>query len=219
LRFTKWLPVLLVSGLLAQEWVEHLPAGALQSVFFRPMTMPWGSVPGRRPPAEAIAELNKRVQTQPGRTELYRLRASEEELAQDFAGAQRDWTEYTRRSQDFLSLADYFQRRADTQAELAALRDVARTAKDDPDLEWKAQVAWQAFQRQVGRAKEQALPPATTVEIYRAWAQRYPKSSYPWESLIAYETEHALAPDSDIQAFGGVSGPAGGTDSLPGTVG
>ena len=68
------------------NWVQNLAVeSGLRGVFFRPMSLPQGEIDGRRPPAETRAELSRRIAATPADPQLYRLRASEAEVALDFA--------------------------------------------------------------------------------------------------------------------------------------
>ena len=58
-----------------QQWVQHLPAGALLRVFLRTVPMPGGTVSVRRPPSETRPELTRLIVANSNQAALYRLRA------------------------------------------------------------------------------------------------------------------------------------------------
>src|ERR1700678_2496926 len=108
------------------DWVQMLRTdAATQHALFRSMAMPGGAVDVRRPPSETRPELSRLIAAQPANAELRRLRASEAELAMDYAAAEADWREYARlaadRSGAAIALADFYHRRLRPLDEIQAL--------------------------------------------------------------------------------------------------
>jgi Tfp pilus assembly protein PilF len=178
-----------------QEWVQHLPAGPWLAVFFRTVALPAGSIDIRRPPAETRPALTGLIAGNPKEAALYRLRAQEAELQLDFRAAAPDWRMYVELAKDRgeaeLQLADYYDRRHLPQDEVNALLAAGR-ARSDRFAPVPAQRSWQAFTRAVNVATEQALPDSTTIQIYRAWMERYPGEPSVCAALISFLSEHKL---------------------------
>lgn len=189
-----------------QEWVQHLPAGPWLAVFFRTVALPAGSIDVRRPPAETRPALTQLIASNPKEAALYRLRAQEAELQLDFHAAALDWQKYVELAKDRgeaeLQLADYFDRRHLPQDEVNALLAAGR-ARSDRFAPVFTQRSWQAFVRAVNVATVQALPDSTTIEIYRAWVDRYPKEPSVCAAFISFLTEHKLydAAEGQIAAY------------------
>ncbi len=177
-----------------QEWVQHLRAGALLDVFFRTVGMPGGDVKMRRPPAETRGALTKRIDAAPREAALYRLRASEAELAEDYAAAEADWKRYAGLASDSrgaqMDLAGFYHRRLRSREEIAALMPVARRKSDLPGPV-ERQLPWQAFERMIAVVNDDGLPPAEGLDILRAWVARYPGERSVYQHLVA-----ALSSDS-----------------------
>jgi hypothetical protein len=153
------------------EWVQTLRYdAATQHALFRPMAMPSGAIDVRRPPSESIPELSKLIAAQPANAELRRLRASEGELAMDYAAAEADWREYARlaadRSGAAIALADFYHRRLRPLDEIQAL-DRAAQANNNA-------FASGVFERIVQLVQAQALPSTVANAQYRAWLAREP---------------------------------------------
>ena len=133
-----------------EPWVQHTPSGRAIAALFRSVTMPGGTVPVLRPPAEARPALTAMIAAAPGDAALYRLRAHEAELALDFAAAEIDWKAYVDKASDpyaaRIELADFYHRRLRSRDELAALT-AAASAPDDPLQPATAQRGWHAFER------------------------------------------------------------------------
>jgi hypothetical protein len=105
-----------IGGLFAAQaeltkWAEGINSGnRLEAVFFRNVLLPSGMVPVRRPPKETRPELTKLIGATPNDSELYSLRALEDEQQLDFTAAEEDWKKYTEVASDKgaarLALAD-----------------------------------------------------------------------------------------------------------------
>lgn len=165
-------------------WMRTLEAGsALESVFFRAMSLPAGTVLGRRPPAETRPALSELIQKQPSQADLYSLRALEDEQQLDFAAAENDWKLYVQHAPDKsganLALADFYHRRLRPRDEIAALSLVAQapaTAEEKLNAV-SAQRSWSAFERIFNIIQQQSLPQDVSVAQYRTWMARYPRES------------------------------------------
>jgi predicted Zn-dependent protease len=178
-----------------QQWVQWSPAGALQAIFFRPVTMPGGNVNARRPPSETRPALADQIFKEPNQAELYRLRAREDELQLDFKTAEEDWRKYAQMTGANLELADFYHRRIRPTDELAALELVTKT----PSERWTPateQSAWQAFERMLEVDQEQDLPAA---EVYQQWILRYPSEPLVRRRYITFLVNQHLYADAAAQ--------------------
>src|SRR6202790_522930 len=83
------------------SWIRNIDAStALEGAFFRMMSLPNGAVAFRRPPSETRPALADLIKSQPHNTELYSLRAPEEEQQVDSTAAEADWKAYADNSAD-----------------------------------------------------------------------------------------------------------------------
>ena len=161
------------------EWVEHLAVeSGLQRVFFRTMSLPAGAVEARRPPAETRPALAELIAARPTSADLYRLRASEAELALDFTAAEADWRKYAQlhadRAASYLALADFYHRRLRPADEVQALDMVATPA---------------SFARSISVIREQALPATLATAQYRAWIAHDPHEPAVYRQFFNYLVE------------------------------
>jgi Flp pilus assembly protein TadD len=171
------------------DWVQNLAVETgLRGVFFRSMPLPSGEVDARRPPAETRAELSKRIAAAPADQQLYRLRASEAELALDFTAAEADWKTYARLGKDPLALADFYHRRLRPGDEVAALETV-RTAA--------------AYSRAVQVASDALLPDTVALGTYRAWIAAFPHETKVRRDFLRYLAAHGqyTAADRELAAW------------------
>jgi hypothetical protein len=164
------------------SWIRNIEAKTeLERAFFRAMQLPYGEVLFRRPPAETRPALAELIQQKPGTTELYSLKALEDERQLDFAAAEQDWRLYAEKSANKsdaqLALADFYHRRLRPQDEIAALRTLtdAPSGASEKFTPAREQHAWQAFQRILGIIQSQHLGKDSTILTYRAWLARYPQ--------------------------------------------
>ena len=175
------------------EWVQHLPNGTLLWVFFRTAGMPGGDVQLRRPPAETRDALSKMIAGSPRDAALYRLRAHEAELAEDFIAAEADWKRFAELAPDTaganLELADFYHRRIHPHEEVAALLFVTRE-KGDLITPVTEQRPWKAFERMMAVTESDGLIDADALRALRAWVARYPRQPAPYERLIHYLSAH-----------------------------
>jgi cellulose synthase operon protein C len=180
--------VLAIGGELA-PWVQHLTSGQVIKALFRTVSMPGGSVPILRPPAETRPAIAAMIAGAPRKSTLYRLRAQEAETALDFTAAETDWKAYVQYAADRYAaqteLADFYHRRLQPRQELAVLT-AAATTKDDPILRSNAQRGWSAFDRMAALIEREAIPDALADPVFRAWIARYPKEAAPWRKYIEH---------------------------------
>src|ERR1700678_2629192 len=177
------------------DWVQMLRTdAATQHALFRPMAMPSGAVDVRRPPSETRPELSKLIAAQPANVELRRPRASESELAMDYAAAEADWREYAHLAADHagatIALADFYHRRLRPLDEIQAL-DQAAQAGADP------------FERIVQLIQDAALSSTVANAQYRAWMAHDPKNAVPHKRFVNYlvtSGQYTLAA-REIQAY------------------
>ncbi len=190
-----------------EPWVQHMPSGRGIAALFRSVTMPGGTVPVLRPPAEARPALTAMIAAAPGDAALYRLRAREAELALDFNAAEIDWKACVDKASDPYSarieLADFYHHRLRSRDELAALT-AAASAPDDPLQPASAQRGWQAYERMAKLIAEEALPESTADPVFRAWVVRYPKEAAAWRKLIDHLSSAGqfAAAENEIAAYG-----------------
>jgi cellulose synthase operon protein C len=188
-----------------QEWVQHLPAGAALSVLLRTVGMPGGEIQFRRPPAETIPALTSMIAAGKDAS-LFRLRAREEELAENFTAAESDWNQYAGLATDsaaaHIELADFYHRRLRSRDEIAALMVVTRD-KSDLITPVAQQRPWQAFERMTSVVSDDGLPEADAQQVLRAWVSRYPRQPTVYQRLIGELSSHGqyAAADQEIAAY------------------
>ncbi len=173
------------------SWAENVVAGsALEAALFRIMNVPGGAVPARRPPQESRLQLGNLIQESPRESDLYAMRAHEDERQLDFASAESDW----RRAADLVldkaaaltDLADFYHRRVEPQKEVDVLIEAGELPTEGrerfrPD---STQHAWRAFARSIGVIDEALLPNAARARVYEAWMARYPADREPYLSYF-----------------------------------
>src|SRR6266481_2306548 len=184
---TSFILIGLAAGVLAAraampEWIQNIEARSLiEAAIFRSVSLPTGSITIRRPPAETVPALGDLIKQQPQQSDLYSLKALEEEQKLDFTVAEADWKLYVQNSADKgaaqLALADFYERRHRPQDEVAALSAAAR--QPSPASERFTSVgeqrSWLAFERIFQLADAQALGKNVAVEQYNVWIERYPQ--------------------------------------------
>ena len=200
-------------------WICNTETGsALEQAFFRTMAMPYGNVLFRRPPSETRPALGELIRRQPNSSELYSLRALEDEQQLDFVSAEADWKSYVEKSSDKataeLALADFYHRRLRPQDEIGQLALIAKAPAQPSERFVPAadQQPWLAFERIFTVIHAQALPRDVSMATYRAWLARYPQESQLYSRFLNYligEKEYSAAnqliadyqkefPDDDI---------------------
>jgi predicted Zn-dependent protease len=174
------------------RWIENVQAGSdLENALYRMMPLPGGEFLFRRSPHETVPALTAMEQTQKAAA-LFSLRALEEEQSLDFNAAEADWKRWAEQAQDrvgaHLDLADFYERRMQPQAELAALKFVGEAASDANER-WTAvesQRSWTAWQRALKVADEFALPRNVSEQIFAGWVKRYPQEPSAYERQFAF---------------------------------
>ena len=164
------------------SWIRNIEANsAHEAVFFRTMSLPGGPVLFRRPPRETRSALSDLIKAQPQNSDLYSLRALEDEQYLDAVAAEADWKAYVDKAFDKINarmaLADFYQRRLRPDDEIKTLALVATapppaSEKLTPPAQ---QRSWQAFERIFGAIQSQGLSKDTSIAQYRAWIARYPQ--------------------------------------------
>ena len=185
------------------SWIRNIQASsALEAVFFRMMSLPAGAVLFRRPPRETRPALSDLIKTQPRDTELYSLRAVEDEEQLEFAAAESDWKTYVETSSEKIgaqfALADFYHRLLRPADEIKTLALVANAApraaeKLTPPAQ---QRSWQAFERIFGIIQAQGLAKDTSIAQYHAWIARYPQEQSLYVSFLQFlvaQKEYAAA--------------------------
>lgn len=174
-------PVIFISGQGLERWIENVRADSdIEKSLYRMMQLPGGDFLFRRAPRETVPAISALLQSQKTAA-LYPLRALEEEQALDFSSAERDWKTWTDQAEDRAAahsdLADFYERRLQAQAELAALQFAAESATDPHErlTSVEAQRSWKAFERELEVAKDYALPRSESARIYADWIKRYPQ--------------------------------------------
>lgn len=162
-------------------WIRNIEANtAIEAVFFRMMPLDSGAVAFRRPPSETRPALNQLIKSEPRRSDLYSLRALEDEQQLDFSAAESDWKAYVENSTEKtgaqLALADFYHRRLRPTEEVKTLSQVAAAqplASERLTLTTEQQ-SWQAFERIFRVIQAQGLGKDVSIAQYRAWIARYP---------------------------------------------
>jgi cellulose synthase operon protein C len=174
-------------------WIRNIEAkSGIEGAFFRAMSLPYGEVLYRRPPAETRPAFDELIQHTLSAGELYSLRALEDEQQLDFVAAEKDWKLYAgkaaNKSAANLELADFYHRRLRPHDEIAILRTVA-DAPADPGEKFVAvteQRSWGAFERIFGIIQAQGLPSDVSIANYKAWITRYPKEEQIYSRFLSY---------------------------------
>jgi cellulose synthase operon protein C len=178
---------------------EGISAGnRLEAVFFRNVLLPSGLVAVRRPPKETRPELTKLIVTAPNDTELYSLRALEDEQQLDFAAAEADWKKYADVAPDKgaarLALADYYHRRLRPRDEFNVL--IAASFPPAPPSEKllppSAQRPWKILERSINLLDEARLDPLLAVAQYTQWIARYPSETNLYRAFFSFMMNHEL---------------------------
>jgi cellulose synthase operon protein C len=174
-------------------WIRNIEARTeIERAFFRAMTLPYGDVLYRRPPAETRPALGELIQQSPNAAELYSLRALEDEHQLDFVAAEKDWKLYTEKAANKpaakLELADFYHRRLQPRDEITILRAVADSPADASERFTPAteQRSWSAFERVFTIIQAQGLPKDVSIANYKAWIARYPKEEQLYSRFLNY---------------------------------
>jgi predicted Zn-dependent protease len=175
------------------DWIRNTEARTeIEAAFFRMMSLPGGDVLFRRPPRETRPALGELIQKQPRTSELYSLRALEDEQQLDFAAAEADWKQYAADSANKraaqLALADFYHRRLRPDEEIKVLSAVAAAPSDASEkfTPTTEQLSWQSFERIFRIIHSQALPKEVSIAQYRAWIARYPREEALYGRFLEY---------------------------------
>ena len=174
-------------------WIRNVEARTeIEAAFFRLMPLPGGNVLFRRPPSETRAALGAIITEQPKDTELYSLRALEDEQQLDFTAAEADWKSYVANAADPMAaqvaLADFYHRRLRPLNEISTLSIVARAPADPTEklLSPAEQRSWRAFERIFGIIGTQGLSKDVSTAQYRDWLARYPREASLYGNFLEF---------------------------------
>jgi len=174
-------------------WIHNIEAKSdVERAYFRAMRLPYGEVLFRRPPSETRPALAELIQQQPGKAELYSLRALEDEQQLDFDAAEKDWTLYAEKASNKISaqwdLADFYHRRLRPQDEIEILRAIgnAPSAPNEKLTAPEQWASWRAFEWILGVIQAQAMGKEPTIATYRAWIARYPQQDQLYARFLDY---------------------------------
>lgn len=175
-----------------ERWIENVASGsAIEKALFRAMQLPAGEVLFPRSPNETVPALTE-LQQQRKSAALYSLRALQDEQKLDFAAAESDWKRWAEEADDpigaHLDLADFYERRLNARAEIAAL-EYAGGAAPDARERWAGaatQRSWKAWERALKVVDEYALPHSESARIYAEWIKRYPQESAVYARQFAF---------------------------------
>ena len=174
-------------------WIQNISSSTeLERAFFRSMHLPYGNVLFRRPPAETRPELSTLIQKKSANSDLYALRALEDERQLDFVAAEKDWKSYadnsTSKTAARWDLADFYHRRLRPQDEIATLRLLGTSPSDTNEkfTTSRNQASWKAFERILAVIHSQALGKEPAIAAYRDWLTRYPKEDEVYAGFLDY---------------------------------
>ena len=195
-------PAIVIGACATSPWRNAESGSAIESALYRWMPMPVSKVFGLRPPREATPLLSELIQRKPS-TELYSLRALNEEAALDFAAAEADWKKYTEVSPDRIqaewSMADFYKRRLRPADEIAALTSIGRAPAPPSEklTPVENQRSWRAFERIFQVIAANALPADTSAQSYRAWLDRYPAQAAVYGRYFQFLLDHRSFADAE----------------------
>ncbi len=181
-----------------EEWLQHAVAGSpVEAALYRAMALPGVEVLFPRLPRESASELSKLIADGTPEAGLYRLRALQEERALDFAAAEADWKTFagSGHSAGMLALADFYHRRMDVQQEYATLLAIAG-APDDVLTQPTARPSWQAFERALALAADQAFADKTVSDLWQRWIARYPAQPSVYGRAFTWQLDHGDSSDA-----------------------
>ncbi|MFN0102700.1 MAG: hypothetical protein ACKV2U_11500 [Bryobacteraceae bacterium] len=168
------------------EWISTIEAGhRLEEVFYRSVTFGANALSWRKPPKETRPALSQQIRQFPADAQLLYLRARESEAQLDFAAAEADWTKYAQITNTWTDKADFHNRRAEPEKELASLLEAAKIPASGADIyrPVPAQKSWLALERAAQLVPDHLLSDDRALEVLRAREARYPKES---ESYIRF---------------------------------
>ncbi len=166
------------------QFLQRVIGGSsVEASLFRVMDLPGVRVLYPRPPKEAQGELQKLLAHDAQQSELYWLKAQEDERALDFSAAQVDWKGYAAHAKQpleaKLQLAAFYQRRLQWADFVGVLMEVgaAPAAPEEAFVAADKQRSWHAFERVIAAAKDDAMNAGVSQRAYEAWLVRYPKEN------------------------------------------
>jgi tetratricopeptide (TPR) repeat protein len=170
---------------------DVVTGAALDSALFRIMNLPDGVVTHARPAWEARSHLDKLIQRKPNDSDLYAIKAQEDERAGDYDAAEQDWKHAT-----LAELADFYARRAQPDKELSTLLQLGAAplqASERFQVD-SALAQWSAFTRAVKVSDDALLPAARHREIYEAWMKRFPRDVEPYQAYLNWTIQQKDSP-------------------------
>ncbi len=175
------------------SWLQHIVgASTAEAALYRVMHLPGADTLFPRPPKEAQSELATLIAAKPD-AGLYALRARADEQALDEPAAEADWKLYAEKTatpKAQLELADFYDRRLQTQPEAEVLKQVAAAPipASEQYLAPTAQLCWQTNIRLLDLLLVQAEPEPQVEAAYQAFETRYPDQP----SVYAHELQFLL---------------------------
>ena len=167
------------AGATLPPWLQHIVgASGAESALYRMMQLPGVQTLFPRPPKEAQTELSSLIQSKP-EASLYALRARADEQALDETAAEADWKLYAEKAatpRAKLELADFYDRRLETQPEAEVLKQVAAepVPASEQYLVPDAQLSWKTYIRMLNLLLVQAAPEAQIEAGFQAFEAHYP---------------------------------------------
>ncbi len=164
-------------------WAANVAKGApLETAFYRLMPLPGGAIPGRRSPAESRDQLSALIQRSPQQSDLYGLRAQENERAAEPAQAEADWKQAAEtaapadRAVAYLDLAHFYERQVQPgQAFQALLRAAEQPSPASEHFSAPPEtVSYRAYEEALGLTRSAALPEDAASRVYESWIGRWP---------------------------------------------
>ena len=187
----------LTAAAILPPWLQHIRADAtFEAALYRMMDLPGVHVFFPRPPKESVAELNKL----PVSTALYSLRAHQEEEALDFTAAESDWKAFAAASPDNrIELADFYHRRLAVKPEFATLLEVASSPAPASEAFTAPaqQRSWQALERALTLANDQAFDDTIILGLYKSWIARYPQQPTVYARAFTWALGQKRFPDAE----------------------
>ncbi len=192
-------------------WAANAAKGTpLEVAFYRAMPLPGGVIVGRRAPAESRDQLSALIQRSPQQSDLYALRAQENERIAEPVPAEADWLRAAEtatpdnRAAAYLDVAHFYERRVEPGKAFEALLHAA--VQPSPTSERfsapEGTVSYRAYDEALGLTRTAALPQDAPSRVYESWIQRWPDDTslhtrY-FEALVAAARQQAMRPVAGI---------------------
>ena len=174
-------------------WLQHIVgASTTEAALYRLMHLPGADTLYPRPPKEQQSELSTLIQSKPD-PDLYALRARADEQALDEPAAEADWKLYATQKNTphaQLELANFYNRRLQTEPEAAILKQVAAAPipASERYLNPQDQLSWQTFIRLINLLNVQAAPEPEAEAAFQSFEAHYPTQP----SVYAHELQFLL---------------------------